>query len=103
MKAILLGLALSLTLAAAATVSAADKAKENSEAKTKPAKKEKANSPQGLHQEKVALTGSYIPRDVRRNGMITDGPSQVQVIDERAIRASGATDVRQLLTRMGVH
>ena len=99
----LLGLALSLTLAASATVSAADKAKESTETKTKPAKKEKATSPQGLHQEKETLTGSYIPRKFQRNGMITDGPSQVQVIDERAIRASGATDVRQLLTRMGVH
>jgi outer membrane cobalamin receptor len=51
--------------------------------------------------EKRAITGTYIKREVRRNGQITDGPNLVTVIDQESIRNSGATDVRQLLLRRG--
>ncbi len=52
--------------------------------------------------EHVVLTGSYIKRDVKRSGQITDGPSQVLVIDQKTIANSGASDLRQLLMRQGV-
>lgn len=51
--------------------------------------------------EKGTMTGSYIPREVRRNGQITDGASPVAVIDQESIRNSGASDVRELLVRRG--
>jgi hypothetical protein len=50
---------------------------------------------------KPTLTGSYIGRQVRRSGTITDGPFNVSVIDSDMIRRSGATDLRQVLVRTG--
>jgi len=51
----------------------------------------------------VLLTGSYIKQNVKRNGRITDGASQVIVLDRKTIEGSGASDVRQLLNRQGIH
>ena len=52
---------------------------------------------------RVALTGSYIKQDIHRNGVVTDGPNPVVVLDNEAIRNSGAADLRQLLVLRGVH
>jgi len=52
--------------------------------------------------KRVALTGSYIKTDVRRNGIVTDGSNPVVVLDNEAIRNSGAADLRQLLVFRGV-
>ncbi len=101
MKAMLLGLAMVLALVAAQSAAADDTAKTKKDTKAKAAQKAKSADSQGLHKEQGTITGSYIPQTVRRNGMITDGQSQVQVIDERSIRATGATDVRQVLNRLG--
>jgi hypothetical protein len=94
--------ALGIALAVASNAWACDKAKDQKEAKAAPVEKGKISQPQSAQQEsKVALTGSYIKRDVRRNGQITDGPSQVAVIDAATIKNSGAADLRQLLVRQG--
>jgi len=53
-------------------------------------------------EDETLLTGSHIKRDVRRYGQITDGSSLVLVIDRKAIERSGASDLRQLLSRSGV-
>lgn len=53
--------------------------------------------------KKAELTGSYIKREVHRNGMITDGADPVWVIDNKTIRNSGAADLRQLLIRQGMY
>jgi len=97
MKTTSIVLCLSTLLVAAATASAGDKEKPQ---KPKPAPaKEQAVT----HTEKpAALTGSYIKRVVRQNGLITDGPSQLVVIDRATIERSGARDVRQLLVQQGV-
>jgi len=49
----------------------------------------------------VAVTGSLIPRKVRRSGWIADGVSPMAVIDRRSIELSGARDVADLLKRGG--
>lgn len=49
----------------------------------------------------VELTGSYLKQPVTRNGLVTDGTSQVVVINQEDIRRSGASDVRQVLNRYG--
>lgn len=51
----------------------------------------------------VLVTGSMIPRKVRRNGMITAGISPVAVIDRRSIELSGARDVAEALKRGGLN
>ena len=51
----------------------------------------------------AVLTGSYIKREIRRNGQITDGPNQVIVIDRATIEGSGASDLKQLLVHQGIH
>lgn len=48
------------------------------------------------------LTGSRIKRSYRKSGTITDGPSQVAVIDRQTIERSGATDLRELLIHRGL-
>lgn len=71
---------------------------------TKPAKSEKAKQQLVTPKQKspkVALTGSYIKRDIRRSGFITDGANNVAVLDSEMIRKSGATDLSQLLLRSG--
>jgi uncharacterized protein YdeI (BOF family) len=97
-------LALGLALAASSTAFASDKDKDAKDKKAaKPEiEKQKVQPAQAPHEEKNAeVTGSYIKRTIRRNGQITDGPYQVVVIDQKAIRDSGASDLRQLLNRQG--
>jgi hypothetical protein len=45
------------------------------------------------------LTGSRIPTTIRRAGRITDGPSNVTVIDQGEIDRSGAATVAEVLAR----
>ncbi len=49
------------------------------------------------------ITGSYLKKRVHRNGMITDGASQVLVVDRGMIDRSGASTVSQVLNRYGAH
>jgi hypothetical protein len=77
---------------------------EPARAAGKKVKSPKAKSDSSVVIEKnVQLTGSLIKRDIRRSGRITDGPSQVIVIDRETIERSGATDLRELLTHNGLH
>jgi len=112
MKTTLLTTALILVVGASVALASDKDAKDTKKNKTsavaektkdkaalKAASKKKKAAPR---KEKVALTGSYIKREVRRNGQITDGPSPVAVLDSKAIQNSGAADLRQLLTRQGV-
>jgi outer membrane cobalamin receptor len=48
------------------------------------------------------LTGSYVPQDVQRNGPVSNGKSDVRVIDRSDIDKSGGTDVQQTLRQLGV-
>jgi len=103
MKTTSLALTLSFTLAACAAL-AADKVKEAKEPKEAAADKAKSSPAKSSHRDtKVALTGSYIKRDIRRRGEITDGPNVVAVLDSKTIKNSGAADLRQLLVRTGAH
>jgi hypothetical protein len=49
------------------------------------------------------LTGSYLPQDVERNGPVSNGRSNVRVIDQSDISQSGGADVTQALRQLGVH
>ena len=97
--ALMLALALGLT---AVTISYAS---EPAGAKATDAKLAKAKprlaAPKPSPGSKTPLTGSYLPREVHRSGMITDGPYNVAVIDSEMIRISGASDLQQLLVRRG--
>src|SRR5512140_2665960 len=101
MKASPFVMAFAITIVVASVASAGEKAKTGKPVKPQPVEKAKASAAQPLYspeEKDVTLTGSYIKRDVKRSGMITDGPSQVLVIDDRMIRNSGASDLRQLLS-----
>ncbi len=98
--------ALALVLAASIPAYAADKQKEARPAKVKAARterQEKSEAVRAPRTEKVALTGSYIKTPVRRNGVITDGPNAVVVLDRTAIENSGAADLKQVLIHRGIH
>jgi hypothetical protein len=90
-------MALTLT---ALSASAAEQGGKTTSSKSVKAKQQIAVSKQ--KPEQVVLTGSYIKREVRRRGMITDGPYNVTVIDSDMIRNSGASDLHQLLVRRGL-
>ncbi len=64
----------------------------------------RANPAQAQAGDKGAtyITGSLIPRDVNRHGRITDGSSNVRVLDEKTIQGSGQQDVGSLLNQQGV-
>jgi hypothetical protein len=103
MKTTSLIVALAAGLAAVPCVQASDKDKENNNNKPAAVEKDKAGQVQSPRTEKgVALTGSYIKRDVKRSGTITDGSSQVVVLDRDFIDQSGASDLKQVLIRRGV-
>lgn len=53
-------------------------------------------------KETSVLTGSRLKSTYTRRGLITDGQSQVMVLDRKAIESSGASDLRELLTRKGL-
>jgi|SRR5690348_2484557 len=95
---------LAFVLASALGAVAADKPVEkNREIKpTKVNKAEKTSRTSGETERKVALTGSYIKRDMRRNGIVTDGAHPVVVLDSEAIRNSGAADLREALVFRGL-
>jgi hypothetical protein len=103
MKLISSVIAVAFLLAAPLGGFASDKpsAKPKDTSKTKVTKTDKA-AKADKGQRQVALTGSYIKTDVRRNGVVTDGSNPVVVLDNEAIRNSGAADLRQLLVFRGV-
>jgi len=70
---------------------------------TKPAVEDAKKAKVQPQAQSSTLTGSYLKRTVRRSGTITDGPSQVIVLDRGTIENSGAADLRELLTRKGLH
>src|SRR5882762_1068316 len=84
MKTTSFTLGLAVFLAAASGALAADKAKATKEKAADRAKKQAQAQP-GQEQAKVMLTGSYLKQTVRRNGRITDGFSQVIVLDRDTI------------------
>ena len=65
-------------------------------------KRTKAVQGSAIKDEKnVMLTGSYIRRDVRRQGVITNGPNPVYVLDQKTIAITGAFDLSQVLVHSG--
>lgn len=74
--------------------------------KNKPASKPRAASTRaektGAVTETRVLTGSYLKSTYKRTGQLTDGHSQVAVLDQQAIEASGAADLQELLIRRGL-
>jgi len=48
------------------------------------------------------LTGSYMPQDVERNGPVTNGKSDVRVVDQSDISKSGGANVTESLRQLGV-
>ena len=94
---------LSVFLASSICGFCADKAQVKG-AKNTPPKTAKArkHAPKPRDSEHVALTGSYIKQNIHRNGVVTDGPNPVVVLDNEMIRNSGAADLRQLLVLRGL-
>ena len=103
MKTTSLALVMAITLSAASVAFASDKPKEAKDANKPTVEKSKKPSKSEADTERVLLTGSYIKQNIRRNGRITDGPSQVIVLDRATIERSGASDLRQLLAHQGIH
>jgi len=96
--------ALAFVLVSTLGAYASDKSAEkpNDARPIKAAKADKAAAKSEKSARQVALTGSYIKRDVHRNGIVTDGSNPVVVLDSEAIRNSGAADVRELLVFRGI-
>jgi len=102
MKLTSLILALTFALIASSSALAADQAKNAKPAKTAAANQTKEGKTSAPKKERqVALTGSYIKRDINRNGIVTDGPNPVYVLDGKSIEISGGADLSQVLLRTG--
>jgi len=100
-----LGITLTIMLCAASTALADDtRPKDAKKTKTTAVENTKATrSPSAERKDGILVTGSYTKQKVHKSGLITDGGSQVIVVDSDTMERSGATSVRQLLTRQGVH
>jgi hypothetical protein len=101
MKSNSLIVALALACALSSTAFAENKAKDAKTEKPITPEQTQAKAEVHLKEKQVALTGSYIKRDIRRNGVVTDGPSPVFVLDRQRIETSGAADLSQVLIRSG--
>jgi hypothetical protein len=98
-----LAIALTLTVIASSVALAADPAKDAKDTKATPEKPKKAQVQQtGQQPKQIEITGSYIKRDIRRDGKITDGPSQVVVLDRDMIDRSGGATIKQVLVHQGI-
>ena len=49
------------------------------------------------------LTGSYLPQDVQRSGPVTNGKSNVRVIDSSDINRSDGADLNETLRELGAN
>jgi hypothetical protein len=103
MKRASLTLALTILFCSSAVLVAADRPAEKTKGKPVKVEKAKKSTKAAAGHEQIALTGSYIKRDVHRNGVVTDGPNPVYVLDSEAIRNSGAADLRELLVFRGLN
>ena len=92
--------ALAVAAATATSLQASDKTTDPKKSKT-PAKAKTDQHPGPYKEKGAVLTGSYIKRDVKRQGVVTDGPNPVYVLDSKAIELSGAADLSQVLIRTG--
>src|SRR5258708_3806397 len=101
MKRSTLILAMTVGLAVAAWADQTKDSKQNDSVVPAQAKKTEAKS--AAKPAKVMVTGSYIPQNVHRYRRITDGQSQLIMLDQDSIRRSGATDLKQLLNSQGIH
>src|SRR5215470_17674218 len=99
-------LALILTVIASSVALAADPAQPNDSKTPAPApapqKLKETVVRAGREEKQMELTGSYIKRNIRRDGKITDGSSQVVVLDRGMIDRTGAADLKQVLIRQGI-
>jgi hypothetical protein len=94
-------LMLALTVLTTTSVWASEKTSNDKQTKGL-VKREKPTPKSSMVEEKNALlTGSYIKRNVRRQGVVTDGPNPLYVLDRRTIDLSGAADLSQVLIRTG--
>jgi outer membrane cobalamin receptor len=89
--------AVALAFAAGSVAFAADKSNQDKEPKKPVVVKKELPS----DNKDILVTGSHLKRTVRRDYRITDGPSQVVVIDRGAIERSGASDLKRLLVTQG--
>jgi hypothetical protein len=101
MKSTSLIVALTLACGISSSALAGEKTKDATQQKTSTPEQSKAKSEAPQKESQVAVTGSYIKRDVRRNGVVTDTASPMFVLDHQAIETSGASDLSQVLLRRG--
>src|SRR5512139_3928869 len=94
--ALMLG-ALSVVLGLTSNALACDKAKHQKETASK-----KTTKAQAGEKGATYLTGSWIKQDVRRDGRITSGAKNVQVLDKKDIERSGQSTVGDFLRQQGV-
>jgi uncharacterized protein YdeI (BOF family) len=101
---LLFAVAILMTAAVGALASDQTDAKKDKTTKSIAAEKTKpAQAKPACQEKKVLLTGSYIRQSFRKNERITDGINPVVVLDHDVIQRTGASDLKQLLVRQGVH
>jgi len=96
-------LAVSLAVLTSIAVRADDKPDTQKKAATVPAQKtapKKATAPQKSAEKQVLVTGSLIPRTVKRQGGIVDTPQNVYVLDREEMQRYGAATTADALRRL---
>src|SRR5258707_40014 len=91
-----------ITLLATTATFGSDKSKDGKKSKSGMDDAGKAKTVIVEKKDGILLTGSHVRQDVRRAGRITDGQSQVVVVDRQMIERSGAADLKQLIAHTGI-
>ena len=95
-----LGTAVFAAMLACASTGSAWAQPSNPVPKSKPFKMAK---PKSAKHEQQVFTGSYIRRDIPRQGFIAATASPLMIIDRKQIERSGASSVSGVLRRCGAY
>jgi len=93
----------SFIIAMAVLLAAGTGAFASEKTKAQPKQKTTSETKTKVPDTRQQYTGSYVRRDVRQSGHITDSAQALFVIDSKTIQNSGAADLRQLLVRQGMN
>lgn len=97
---LLLGLAGGAAVCASEAAQPAKPQKDNTIRQDKSVRQPRLVKVTGPKESKRVITGSYIPREVKRMGQTADTPFPIHILDSRDIERSGAATVAEALRRV---
>ncbi len=67
------------------------------------ASQEQSTAQNDYDNQYPAVTGSYIPQNVQKNGPVTNGKDNMRIIGQSELQRSGGADLNQALRQLGAN